>query len=65
MPEPAQERIRELHVRDKSQREMASTLHISRSTVSKYLSEDLSPRPHAVAGRTSPTMAPFAEEVVS
>lgn len=52
-------------VRGCSQREIARDLHISRSTVAKYLSEDLSPRPHAVAGRTSPTMAPFAEEVVS
>ena len=65
MPKPAQECIRELHIRGKSQREIASALRISRNTVSKYLSEDLSPQPPLAPARASPTMEPYAELVVS
>ena len=65
MPKSTQECIRELHIRGRSQREIASTLNISRNTVSKYLSEDLSPKPPLAPARTSPTMEPYAELVVS
>lgn len=65
MPKSTQECIRELHMRGHSQRDIAKTLHISRNTVSKYLAEDLSPRPPLRPMHTSPTMAPHASTVVS
>lgn len=65
MPKSTQECIRELHIGGRSQREIAEALHVSRNTVSKYVSEDLSPQPPVSPARTSPTMEPYAEEVVS
>lgn len=65
MPKSTQECIREMSIRGSSQREIARALHVSRNTVSKYLSEDLSPAPPVRPPHASPTMEPFAEEVSS
>ncbi len=65
MPKPTQECIREMAIRGSSQREMARALHVSRNTVSKYLSEDLPPAPPMRPPHASPTTEPFAEEVSS
>lgn len=63
MPKSTQDCIRELHIRGRSQRQIARDLRVSRNTVAKYVSEDLSPAPPTRPARTSPTMAPYAGEV--
>lgn len=65
MPKSTQECIREMAIRGCTQREIARDLHVSRNTVAKYLSADLSPEPPVTRAPTSPTMEPYADAVRS
>ncbi len=63
MPKSTQECIREMAIRGRSQRKIASALGVSRNTVAKYASAPLSPGPPVRRARESPTMEPYADLV--